>query len=158
MLIFSKLCWPCLISIFLLIPELHNAFRGRRLGFKFVCSPASLSAFIHKRPPPRFPLAAYTNKHTPVCRWKQILMKSNWEENIWYLSFMFGLSWAFFYWKRPAENESWSPIWDIDERKRRKQSLFFVSYVLLSPCFCHFAVCRSTWDEVNGGVFKKPWV
>lgn len=91
--------------------------------------PASLSAFIHKRPPPRFPLAAYTNKHTPVCRWKQILMKSNWEENIWYLSFMFGLSWAF-YWKRPVEIESLSLIWEVDERKKegsRRFPLFLAS-------------------------------
>lgn len=73
MLIFSKLCWPCLISISLFFSFLFCSSPSYIIHletnvsvFKFVrrALPGCLHSHI-KRPPPRFPLAAYTNKHTP---------------------------------------------------------------------------------------------
>lgn len=117
---FSLSSVGCVWFPFLLIPELHNTFRGQSLGFKYLCLSVSSSPSIHKQPLgfllqliqtnlPR--LQTKTNIYEIKLGRKYLIS----ELNVW-------IKLGFLHWMKPVSIGSMSSIW---ENRRRKTFSFF---------------------------------
>lgn len=154
----SSCCWFSLSSVgrvwfpFLLIPELHNTFRGWCLGFKnvcllmceCVCLSLSLSTFVHKR---HLIFHSTTTMVSSCSPYKQthpcLQMKTNIDEiklgkeyliselNVW-------IKLGFLYWIKHVGIGSMSSIW---ENRRQKTYSFFCALFSFAMCtLLHFLV------------------
>lgn len=137
-------CWFSLNSVgrvwfpFLLIPELHNAFRGWCLGFKY----AFVCFIVHIHTETSTMVSSCSSyKQTYPC----LQMKTNIDEiklgreyliselHVW-------IKLGFLYWIKPVGIGSMSSIWENRRGKKCPFVLLFFSLIFLSLRLCHSSV------------------